>query len=148
MAHRTRGAARLAWWTAIVALGAAALYVGTWRLWALTVLVWAMYELCFCPTTCSVATRDGTPCRNGVRGRLYACTNVAAHQRLKTDALWRLTGRLHPRPGENPPAAHRKAPLNVAEQGSVEPRQRLMAYLAVLVAVALIVPTTVGLAAW
>jgi hypothetical protein len=146
MAQRTRGAARLAWWTAIAALGAAALYAGTWRLWALTVLVWAMYELCFCPTTCSVAIRDGTPCRNGARGRLYACTNVAAHQRLKTDALWHLTGRL--RLSRNESAAHRKAPLNATEQGSVEPGQRLMTYLAVLVAVALIVPTAVGLASW
>lgn len=145
MAQRIRGAARPVWWAAIVALGAAALYAGTWRMWALTVLVWAMYELCFCPTTCSVATRDGTPCRNGARGRLYACTNVAAHQRLKTDALWRLTGRLRLPRGDSAPAAHRKAP---GEQGSVEPRERLMAYLAVLVAVATIVPTAVGLAAW
>ncbi|MBO0881739.1 MAG: hypothetical protein J2P17_15635, partial [Mycobacterium sp.] len=61
-------------------------------------------------------------------------------------ALWHLTGRLSL--GENTPAAHRKAPLNVAEQGSVEPGQRLMTYLAVLVAVALIIPTAVGLAAW
>lgn len=154
MANRTRAEAQLAWWTVIAALGAAALYVGTWRLWALTVLSWSLYELCFCPTTCSVATREGSPCRNGARGRLFACTNVAGHQRLKTDALWRLTGQRNPLSrlrvthGASVPAAHRKTPLTPSppEHGYVEPNQRVMTYVAVICLVATSIQTAVGLA--
>ncbi|WP_329243263.1 hypothetical protein OG417_45595 [Actinoallomurus sp. NBC_01490] len=153
MAKRTRGQAQSAWWTGIAALGALALYTGTWRLWALTVLVWCMYELCFCPTRCGVATRDGDPCRNGARGRLYACTNVAGHQQLKTDALWHLPGRrgslarLRPRYGHGAPS-HRKttSPPSSSEQGYVEPNQRIMAYLAVVCVFAIVIQTAVGLA--
>jgi hypothetical protein len=146
MAIRTRGRA-WAWWAGIAALGAAALYAGTWRMWALTVLIWSMYELCFCPTTCSVAAGDGRPCRNEARGRLYACTAIPAHQQLKTDALWRLTGFARLRV-TYVSAAHRKVPLAPAEHGSVEPRQRIMAYVAVISGLATIVQTAVGLAAW
>ncbi|GAA4486715.1 hypothetical protein GCM10023191_013500 [Actinoallomurus oryzae] len=152
MAKRTRGQAQSAWWTGIAALGALALYTGTWRLWALTVLVWCMYELCFCPTRCGVATRDGDPCRNGARGRLYACTNVAGHQQLKTDALWHLPGRgslarLRPRYGHGAPS-HRKttSPPSSPEQGYVEPNQRIMAYVAVVCVFAIVIQTAVGLA--
>jgi hypothetical protein len=49
--------------------------------------------------------------------------------------------------GQDVPAAHRKAPLTPAERGSVEPRQRFMAYLAALSVLATIVQTAVGLAA-
>ena len=148
MAKRTR---KWVWWSGIAALGATALYAGTWRMWALTVLIWSMYELCFCPTTCSVTVREGRPCRKEARGRLYACTTVPGHQQIKTDALWRLTGtpltRLRVTYGQEVPAAHRKVPLAPAEHGSVEPGQRVMAYLAVVTVLATIVQTAVGLAA-
>lgn len=147
MAKRTQ---KWLWWCGIATVGAAALYVGTWRMWALTVLTWSMYELCFCPTTCGVTAREGRPCRNPARGRLYACTKVPGHQQIKTDALWRLTGsplaRLRVTSGQDVPAAHRKVPLTPAEQGSVEPGQRFMAYLAVVTVLATIVQTAVGLA--
>lgn len=153
MARRTRSQAQLAWWTGIAALGAFALFAGTWRLWALTVLVWSMYELCFCPTRCGVATREGDPCRNGARGHLFACTNVAGHQQIKTDALWRLPGRRSPmarlRPGYGHGApSHRKTPLppSSAEPGNVESNQRLMAYVAVVCVFAIVIQTAVGLA--
>jgi hypothetical protein len=125
-------------------------------MWALAVLTWSMYELCFCPTTCAVAIREATPCRNPTRGRLFACTEVPAHQHLKTDALWHLPGhhnpltRLRPTPSDGAPAAaHRKAPLtpSPSEHGYVEPTQRLMAYLAVIGLIATTVQTAVGLAA-
>src|SRR3569833_380546 len=151
MARRTRGQAQPAWWTGIAALGALALYAGTWRLWALTVLVWSLYELCFCPARCGVAIGDGAPCRNGVRGRLFACPDVASHQQLKTDALWRLCGQRNPLArlrltyGEGVPAAHRKTPLAPSEQGHVEPNQRIMVYAAVVCVFAVIAWTAVGL---
>ncbi|GLY83968.1 hypothetical protein Airi02_018970 [Actinoallomurus iriomotensis] len=131
-------------------LGAFALFAGTWRLWALTALVWSMYELCFCPTRCGVATREGDACRNGARGRLFACTNVAGHQQLKTDALWRLPGRgnplarLRPRYGDGAPS-HRKTPAPPSH--AVEPNQRIVAYVAVVCVFAVVIQTAVGLAA-
>jgi hypothetical protein len=136
MARRTR----FAWWAAIAALGALAVYAGTWRLWALTALVWSMYELCFCPARCGVATRADGPCRNDARGRLFAC-DIAGHQQLKSDALWRPTGGLS-RLRVGVVAAHRKTPL---PQSHVEPNERVMAYAAVLCVVAVLVQTAVGL---
>jgi hypothetical protein len=119
-------------------------------MWALTVLLWSMYELCFCPTRCGVTAREGRPCRNEAQGRLYACTAVPAHQQIKTDALWRLTGsrftHLRATNGQEVPAAHRKVPIAPAEHGSIEPGERFMAYLAVLTVLGTIVQTAVGLA--
>jgi hypothetical protein len=152
MANRRRSRTQAAWWTALAALAATAAYVGTWRVWALTVLTWSMYELCCCPTICGVATREATPCGNPARGRLFACTEITAHQRLKADALWHLTGltRLRsPRSAGAPAAAHRKAPLipSPSEHGYVRPAHRAMTYLAVIGLVATTIQTAVGLAA-
>jgi hypothetical protein len=154
MAKRGRSQAHLAWWTGMAAVAATAAYAGTWRMWALAVLAWSMYELCFCPTTCGVAIRDGTACRNPARGRLFACTGVTTHQHLKTDALWHLPGQQNPltrlrKPaGAGAPAAHRKAPLtpSPAEHGYVERNQRVMAYLAVASVVVTTIEAAVGLA--
>jgi hypothetical protein len=139
---------RFAWWAGIAALGASAVYVGTWRMWALTVLTWSLYELCLCPTICAVAVEGGRPCHRAARGRLFACTEIETHQQLKTDALWRFTGSRAAYADEVAPA-HRKAPLRASPdgQGSVAPRQRLLAYLAVVSMIATIVQTAVGLAA-
>ena len=152
MAERRRIRTQAAWWTAIAASAATAAYVGTWRVWALTVLTWSLYELCFCPAICGVATREGPPCGNPARGRLFACTGVPAHQHLKTDALWHLTGLTRvrlPRGDGVPAAAHRKAPLtpSPSEHGYLRPAQRAMAYLAVIGLIATIIQTAVGLAA-
>ncbi|MDN3356774.1 hypothetical protein [Actinomadura sp. DC4] len=148
MAKRTR---RWVWWTGIAAVGALALYAGTWRMWALTVLTWSMYELCFCPTVCSVTAGEGRACHKDARGRLYACRAVPGHQQIKTEALWRLTGnpfaRLRPTYGDGGGSpAHRRAPAPSGEHGSVEPNQRLMAYLAALALVVVVVQTVVGFA--
>jgi hypothetical protein len=146
-----RSRVHLAWWTGFTALGAAAAYAGTWRLWALTVLAWSTYELCFCPTTCGVTTQESGPCRNPARGRMFACLGVPGHQRLKTEALWRLTGRLStlPRPRARARrAAHRKAPLTPApaEVVYIQPNQRVLAYLAVTGVVVTTIEAAVGLA--
>jgi hypothetical protein len=144
-------ARRLAWWTGVALLGVVALCVGTWRLWALTVLLWSLYELCFCPTTCGIATGGGAVCRNAARGRLFACAHVPGHQRSKTDALWRPTVRHEPASrlrlpqSDGAPAAHRRARLTPS-RASIAPRQRFMAYVAVIGLVVTVVQTAVGLA--
>jgi hypothetical protein len=131
----------------MVLAGAAALSFGTWRLWALVVLMWSLYELCFCPTSCGIVTRGENPCRRGVHGRLFACTED--HQRVKTDALWRPAG--HHRPvarvahGEGSPPAHRRARMTPVT-GTVELRHRVITYAAVLGLVAAAVQSAVGLA--
>lgn len=126
------------------------MYAGTWRIWALTVLTWSLYELCICPTTCGVVIQGRRPCHRAARGRLFACTEVASHQQLKSDALWRFSGsRVRATYGDEMAPAHRKAPLTPSpeEQGSVVPRQRLLAYIAVISMIATMVQTAVGLAA-
>jgi hypothetical protein len=141
---------RFAWWAGIAVLGASAVYAGTWRMWALTVLAWSLYELCLCPTTCAVAVRGGRPCHRAARGRLFACTEIETHQQLKTDALWRFTGsRARATYADGMAPAHRKAPPTAApdEQGTVAPRQRLLVYVAVISVIATMVQTAVGLAA-
>ena len=131
-----RREAPFAWWAGIGLLGGCAAYVETWQLWALTALTWSLYELCLCPTTCGVATRDGgRPCHRAARGRLFACADVEGHQQVKTDALWRLNA-LRPRPtygsGDGVAPSHRKARLAPHGHGSVEPHHRLLAYAAVI----------------
>lgn len=131
-------------------LGASAMYVGTWRMWALTVLTWSLYELCLCPTICAVAVQGGRPCHRAARGRLFACTEIETHQQLKTDALWSFNGsRARVTYPDGVAPAHRKAPPTAPlnEQGTVAPRQRLLAYVAVISMIATIVQTAVGLAA-
>ena len=156
MAKRTRAESQLAWWATIGAVGVATLYTGSWKLGALTMLLWSMYELCFCPITCSVATRrGGLPCRNGARGRLFACTQVPGHQRIKTDALWRLAGKRNPLARfrvtyDEVPSTHQRAqqpstPLS-PEPGYVEPNQRFMTYIAIIGLAATLVQTATGLA--
>ena len=144
-------ARRLAWWTGVALFGVAALYAGTWRLWALTVLLWSLYELCFCPIACGVATDGGVACRNAAHGRLFACADVPGHQRSKTDALWRPAVRDEPAShlrapqSDGAPAAHRRARLTPSH-ASIAPRQRFMAYVAVIGLVVTVVQTAVGLA--
>jgi hypothetical protein len=147
LSFMARHEARFAWWAAIAALAGCAVYMGTWRMWSLTVLTWSLYELCLCPTTCGVATRGGRPCHRAARGRLFACAEVAGHQALKTEAFWRVNGaRIRATYGRGP--AHRKEALapSPAEHGSVEARHRLLAYVAIISTVATIVQTAVGLA--
>lgn len=140
--------ARFAWWAGIGALAGCAAYAGTWQLWGLTVLTWSLYELCLCPTTCGVVAQDGgRPCHRSARGRLFACAEVADHQQVKTDALWRLSG-VRPRAtyGGGVAPAHRKTPLAPPGHGTVESRHRLLAYAAVLSVLVTAVQATVALA--
>jgi hypothetical protein len=82
------------WWVAIVALLLAALVLSEWRLALLGLLVWSLYEFSLNPTVCRVMTRQGFACHEPVRGRLFACSE--AHQRVKTDAVWRAAGLPNP----------------------------------------------------
>jgi hypothetical protein len=82
------------WWIAIGGLLVAAVLFSAWRLALLALLVWCMYEFALIPTACRVMTRQGFACHEPVRGRLYACTS--AHQRIKTDAVWRAAGLPNP----------------------------------------------------
>jgi hypothetical protein len=84
-----------AWWIAFACVGLAALLLNSWRLAALLLLLWCLYEFCFVPTVCRIITRQGHSCVEPVRGRLFACT--PEHQSVKADALWRTAGLSNPR---------------------------------------------------
>lgn len=82
------------WWVVIATLMGAAVLMGAWRLALLGVLAWCVYEFSLNPTVCRVMTRQGFACHEPVRGRLFACS--AAHQQVKTDAVWRSFGLPNP----------------------------------------------------
>jgi hypothetical protein len=123
------------WWAAIALLALVPWQVGKTQLWLLPILVWGYYELCACPTVCSVRTTRAGLCRNPASGRLYACREQPAHARLKNDAFLRLLGmrRSHPllaSPARWPrgdPAGREHA----SDRGTVQSRQALMVFLTV-----------------
>ncbi|MFI0410788.1 hypothetical protein [Actinomadura sp. 3N508] len=80
----------LVWWALFAAFAGAALWLQSWRVALLGLLSWCLYEFALVPTLCRVLKREGYPCADRVRGRLFAC--APDHQRLKNDALWRLIG--------------------------------------------------------
>lgn len=84
----------LVWWALFAALAGLAWWLQSWRIALLGVLTWCLYEYLLVPTLCRVLKRQGHPCTERVRGRLFACG--PSHQRLKTDALWRLAGIRNP----------------------------------------------------
>ncbi|WUH98077.1 hypothetical protein OHR68_31930 [Spirillospora sp. NBC_00431] len=84
----------LVWWAAFAAFAVAAWWTGSWRVALFGLLTWCLYEFLLVPTLCRVLKRQGHPCAERVRGRLFACG--PSHQRLKTDALWRLVGLRNP----------------------------------------------------
>ncbi|XRQ10989.1 hypothetical protein ACN3XK_08855 [Actinomadura welshii] len=88
----------LLWWALFAAFAGAAWWFESWRIALLGVLTWCLYEYLLVPTLCRVLRRQGHPCTKRVRGRLFACG--PSHQRLKTDALWRLAGLRNPFQGK------------------------------------------------
>ncbi|TDC61075.1 hypothetical protein E1200_29455 [Actinomadura sp. GC306] len=84
----------LLWWALFAAFAGAAWWFQSWRIALLGLLTWCLYEFLLVPTLCRVLKRQGHPCTERVRGRLFAC--APNHQHLKNDALWRLAGIRNP----------------------------------------------------
>ena len=84
----------LLWWSLFAAFAAVGLWFQSWRIGLLGLLTWCLYEFLLVPSLCRVLKRQGHPCTERVRGRLFAC--APDHQRLKNDALWRLVGLRNP----------------------------------------------------
>ncbi|WP_243711322.1 hypothetical protein [Actinomadura sp. KC216] len=78
------------WWALFAAFAGAALWLQSWRLALFGLLTWCLYQFTLVPTLCRVLKREGYPCAERVRGRLFAC--APNHQQLKNDAVWRLVG--------------------------------------------------------
>ncbi|MEV5571006.1 hypothetical protein AB0L06_13235 [Spirillospora sp. NPDC052269] len=82
------------WWGGLVLWELLAWYAGSWRLALLGLAGWCLYEFLLIPTVCRVMTEQGYPCREPVRGRLFACG--PDHQAFKNEGIMRLLG-LRPR---------------------------------------------------
>ncbi|HEU5029177.1 MAG TPA: hypothetical protein VFV01_29995 [Spirillospora sp.] len=92
--RRPRRESALLWWALFAAVAVAAWYLHSWRVALLGLLGWCLYEFLLVPTLCRVLTRQGVPCIERARGRLFACT--PGHQHVKNDALWKLIGMRNP----------------------------------------------------
>lgn len=134
------------WWGAIVALLVAALLLGAWRLALLALLVWSLYQLALNPTVCRVMTRQGFACHEPVRGRLFACS--PAHQRVKTDSVWRAFGLPNPlrRARQNPNRDTGVVVYSPAVRARLAQNDRIMVTLAVAGGVIAIFGALIGLA--
>ncbi|MEV4258677.1 hypothetical protein AB0J52_36430, partial [Spirillospora sp. NPDC049652] len=82
------------WWGGFALWALLAWLAGSWRLALLGLAAWCLYEFLLIPTVCRVMTEQGYPCREPVRGRLFACGSH--HQAYKTEAIKRLVGRARP----------------------------------------------------
>ncbi|MWA05736.1 hypothetical protein F8568_036350 [Actinomadura sp. LD22] len=92
--RRPRRESALLWWALFAAVAVLAWYLHSWRVALLGLLGWCLYEFLLVPTLCRVLTPQGVPCIERARGRLFACS--ARHQRVKSDALWKLIGMRNP----------------------------------------------------
>ncbi|MBO2460154.1 hypothetical protein [Actinomadura violacea] len=92
--RRPRRESALLWWALFAAVAVAAWYLHSWRVALLGLLGWCLYEFLLVPTLCRVLTRQGAPCVERARGRLFACGR--SHQHVKNDALWKLIGMRNP----------------------------------------------------
>jgi hypothetical protein len=130
----------MVWWAAFALWAVAVVWFWSWRLAALGLLVWCLYQFLLVPTLCRIMTRQGAACMEPVRGRLFACR--VEHQRLKTGALWRLAGLTDPfmrrsepvRPDPNQETGSNRETGQVvvspAIRGRLDPRDRLLIVLA------------------
>lgn len=81
----------LVWWMVFTGLGLAALWWWSWRILLIELALWCLYEVAIVPKDCKVQPNGAPqPCGEPVRGRAFGCGK--AHQEIKNDALWRLTG--------------------------------------------------------
>jgi hypothetical protein len=135
------------WWGAIVVLLLAAVVFGSWRLALLGLAVWSLYELSLNPTVCRVMTRQGFACHEPVRGRLFACT--PAHQRVKTDSVWRAFGLPNPfsRPRQDPNRDTGVVVYSPAVRARLAQNDRIMVTIAVVGAAIAILGALFGLTA-
>jgi hypothetical protein len=133
------------WWVAIAGLLVAAVLLSAWRLALLALLVWSTYELALNPTVCRVMTRQGFACHEPVRGRLFACT--PAHQRVKTDSVWRAFGLPNPfrRPRQDTQRDTGVVVYSPAVRARLAQNDRIMVTLAVSGAVIAIIGALIGL---
>lgn len=134
------------WWGAIVALLLAALLLSAWRLALLGLLVWSLYEFSLNPTVCRVMTRQGFACHEPVRGRLFACSE--AHQRVKTDAVWRAAGLPNPFNRQVPHDPNRDTGVVVyspAVRARLAQNDRIMLALAAAGALVAIIGSLIGI---
>jgi hypothetical protein len=126
----------IVWWVAIVVLAVVPWQLEATQLWILPILAWGYYELCACPTMCSIRTSRGGLCRNPTLGRLYACGSQPSHTALKNDAYLRLLGmrRSHPllATPTRGPRAHATTHEGVREKATVQHRQTLMVFFTVI----------------
>jgi hypothetical protein len=135
------------WWLGFAGVAVAAVLVDSWRLGLVDLLAWCFYELALIPTACRVATRQGLSCHDPVRGRLFACS--AEHQRIKTDALWRMIGL--PNPFNKRRAVSEPAPstgvvvYSPAVRGQLDQADRTMVMVAGLGVVITLVGMVIGL---
>jgi hypothetical protein len=106
--RRPRRESALLWWALFAAVAVAAWYFHSWRIALLGLLGWCLYEFLLVPTLCRVLTRQGAPCVERARGRLFACT--PSHQRVKNDALWKLTGMRNPSRRKRAPSRRDRDP--------------------------------------
>jgi hypothetical protein len=135
------------WWVAIVGLLIAAVLLNAWRLALLAALVWSLYELSLNPTVCRVMTRQGFACHEPVRGRLFACST--AHQRVKTDSVWRAFGLPNPfsRPRQDPNRDTGVVVYSPAVRARLAQNDRIVVTLAVSAAVIAVLGALLGLVA-
>jgi len=147
--RRRRRESPLAWWGLFAAIAIVAYWARSWRIALLGLLLWCLYEFVLVPTICRIMTRQGFPCREPVRGRLFGCG--PAHQSMKNDALWRLVGvrnppRKDPGPGAeaDPGGESGVLVVSAAVRGRLGQADRLLIVLAALGTVVTIVGMVYG----
>ncbi|WP_199487041.1 hypothetical protein, partial [Actinomadura logoneensis] len=92
--RRTRREQPALWWAGFTVWMLLAWFAGSWRLALLGLAGWCLYEFLLIPTVCRVMAEQGYPCREPVRGRLFACG--PEHQAYKTEGVRRLLGMRRP----------------------------------------------------
>jgi hypothetical protein len=147
--RRPRRESPLVWWVGFALWAVAVAWFWSWRLAALGLLVWCLYQFLLVPTLCRVLTRQGAACTEPVRGRLFACR--AEHQRLKNGALWRLAGLKDPFREKNPPPPDPnretgQVVVSPAIRGRLVPRDRLLIVLAALGTLGTVIAMVAGYA--
>ncbi|MFB4301471.1 hypothetical protein [Actinomadura sp. NTSP31] len=129
--RRPRRESALVWWVLFAAVAVAAWYLHSWRVALLGLLGWCLYEFLLVPTLCRVLTRQGAPCVERARGRLFACTR--SHQHVKNDALWKLIGMRNPsrrRPGADEEGGTGVVVHSASVRGRLAPADRTLILLA------------------
>ena len=134
----------LLWWALFAAFAGTAWWFQSWRIALLGLLAWCLYEFLLVPTLCRVLKRQGHPCTQRVRGRLFAC--ASPHQRLKNDALWRLAGLRNPfqKPDEELDPENGVVVHSPNVRGRLTPLDRVLVLLAALGTIAAVVGMIYG----